>query len=591
MRELGGTYLLLALALLQGGCLGALAWRALRLDESDAPLNPCLRWFFWICAGLALDMSALFVAGVLGVLTPTTLGIVTLAPVVGAALVFRPGVACLRGWRITDVLALTALFLLLGAEAIVVPGRFDDTMYHLPLAAAYAEHHGIVRSDFIRFSLFPQNMELLFAVGLMVGGEIQAQTFAVLPVLVVVLGLLGASVWLTESPVPGMVAAAVMWSLPAIRASIGLAYNDCGLLLFCLGATLALAVWDTGSPRRRGWLCLCAALAGTAAGVKLFGGVFAAVLVPYILVRSRSWRDIAAFCATAFVFAAGWYIRSAVIAGDPFSPLGGAVFGYFLWDQGDIAGQIAEQASYGVPKDVPHLLSGLLTARAEVLLVGLAGLVLILPRHRAARPLAWAFLSYYVAWFFTTQVDRYLAPIFATGCLLTGLTIHHCGARQAMARLALRLPRLAPVLPGLICALVLLPAAGVVAVRSQNVLADWQATLQTRPGYRLIEAANGMAPPHGARLVQLGFEADVYFFHGTMIGDWFGPGRYRDMTVCAPDCRVLPAAQMVAVLRRFDSDLLLVNTRRFALDLSEYQREFIVAAKDADGVLLRRRTE
>ena len=30
----------------------------------------------------------------------------------------------------------------------------------------------------------------------------------------------------------------------------------------------------------------------------------------------------------------------------------------------------------------------------------------------------------------------------------------------------------------------------------------------------------------GDRLVQVGFENRFYFFRGTLVGDWFGPGRY-----------------------------------------------------------------
>ena len=56
--------------------------------------------------------------------------------------------------------------------------------------------------------------------------------------------------------------------------------------------------------------------------------------------------------------------------------------------------------------------------------------------------------------------------------------------------------------------------------------------MELRPGYAVLSRANELRSTFGDRLVQVGFENGFYFFRGTLIGDWFGPGRYSQMMIC-----------------------------------------------------------
>ena len=74
----------------------------------------------------------------------------------------------------------------------------DDTMYHLPLARSLVEHHAIVVEQYLRFPLFPQNADLLMALGLQLGDVRLAQFLANICFFVIACGLVGCSWEITK---------------------------------------------------------------------------------------------------------------------------------------------------------------------------------------------------------------------------------------------------------------------------------------------------------------------------------------------------------------------------------------------------------
>jgi hypothetical protein len=87
-------------------------------------------------------------------------------------------------------------------------------------------------------------------------------------------------------------------------------------------------------------------------------------------------------------------------------------------------------------------------------------------------------------------------------------------------------------------------------------------------------------------MFQIGFGGGIYFFNGTVIGDWFGPGRYRDMIDRSQRWRLRPANAIKAQMDRFNSRMLLVNTDFIAVDLGDLQQDFDVQLQTRQGVLL-----
>jgi hypothetical protein len=122
----------------------------------------------------------------------------------------------------------------------------------------------------------------------------------------------------------------------------------------------------------------------------------------------------------------------------------------------------------------------------------------------------------------------------------------------------------------------------------QSSDSQWLATLERRPGYQLYSSANTLIPAYGDHIVQVGFENGVYFFHGTVIGDWFGPGRYRQMLKCdASGCGVIDPVQMIEIMDRLGAKMLMVSTARYSnFDPRVYEPYFDTLAVASDGLLM-----
>ncbi len=567
----------------------------------DAP-NAVLRGFLAISAGFAANLAALCILGLLGLLVWQW--VLLVGAVFFAAMALQPHTTQMswmpirfsppsRLWLCASLVL--ALFVLVVWPSNVAPGHWDDTMYHLPLARFYVESHGIALAPYLRFPLFPQHMHLLLALGLMLGGEPTAQMFANLPLFFLAVGMLGCSLWLTGSLFWGVLASLLLLFASPIKSTWGYAYIDNGLALCCWAAAVAMALalapcQHVAARACLPWVIVAAWLASAAASIKLFGAVFAVCLaVPlwWYLRVGRTAKVLCSYAGIVVVIGSVWYVRSYWISGDPLHPLGGKLFGYFLWDAADLVGQYDEQEYRGVGR-APWLFFRALKAAGvqwwALAVVGLLGIRRVPPSIGSMQI---GFAIYVLFWFFGTQVNRYLAPVFGPAAFLSALTLA-TGVRRVWIFLPGRIARQWRPVYGDVLAVGLVVSALLVIVPAGNERARHRADmLASRSGYSLMAEANRLAPTWGHRVVQLGFENAIYFFDGTAIGDWFGPGRYREMLNCElTPCKLADPAVLQAALLKFDSRMLVVNTRRFSIDLPAYQSIFELVYRTPDGVLL-----
>ena len=180
------------------------------------------------------------------------------------------------------------------------------------------------------------------------GGEIVAQFLASVPLFITCLGLIGALRWTTGATWPGFFAPVFLFGLGPI--TLGYAYVDNGLMLYCWATLLATAIFIAhgNSGWRCPWLVIAGFMAGMAMGTKYFGVVFISLPALWLLVVRRDWRATLVYGGTALIFGSWWYIRAWVISGDPVHPFGGNVFGYFLWDAEDLIGQVDDVTRKGL---------------------------------------------------------------------------------------------------------------------------------------------------------------------------------------------------------------------------------------------------
>lgn len=583
------------------GYATSLGWLLLqRLQGPHAAQLPALlSTFVSASTGFAVTGTALFVLGLIGALHSWGLGLGLGLLWLGAAWLARPAIRWPRWhpprwatWPSAVVLAVLGLSLVW--RSIGPPGMWDDTSYHLPVARHYLQHAGLEVNPWLRFPLFAHHVNLLLAVALHWGSEVHAQAVAnAIPLTLIAMGLVGLSQWQFRTCVPGWLAVGLLSVQAPLKEALGYAYIDNWLMLYVWAAFVALYLALQAAPaQRRTWVMVCAVLAGAAASSKLFGA-FIVVLLGLVLLSLWGPKNklVWTYGAVAALFGLGWYVRSFIISGDPLHPAGGDLFGHYLWNADDLLQQKAEQRTHGGSTNPLDLWASLLHAGIAPLAAGL--LVLVQPRlwRTAALPLALLMLVYWLLWQAFFPPVRYTLPVLPLGAYLVVTFFHEAGLGETWQRLQ-RVRVLSALGHGLAAAAAVLVCATVPRQAFEGFterVTHWQANLHARSGYALMQAANQRVSSHGQVLVHLGYENAIYFFQGTAIGDWFGPGRYAQMMKCEQRCGLATPEVILPLLDRMNARMIAVNAARFAFDPEPYRQAFdIQQVGPTDYLLLRR---
>ncbi|WP_346839531.1 hypothetical protein [Microbulbifer sp. SAOS-129_SWC] len=552
--------------------------------------NRYLMLFFSATTGLVVNLLVLFALGIFGWLNPAAIAVGACALFFLAAWIIRHDsrylLPTISNWKYTDGLILVALLLGSIVAAIHPPGHWDDTMYHLPLARYYLEQKAIVVNDYLRFPLFPQYGDLLVMLGLMLGHEVGAQLFATIPLLLICIGLFGASLWKTRSLIVGMIAIYFLYRLGPVKSTLGYAYIDNTLALFSWGAVLALVMPKTSISFK--WILISGFFAGAAAGSKYFGLVLAGLMFLYILLFQRNIKMLVMFSGAAILTGVWWYVRNIVIAGDPFHPAGGSVFGYYLWNAADLKLQVSEQARHGVSPTSLNIFAALGKAKAKSLILAIVSL-LIFKLPKALKPMRALFIAYIVFWFFVTQVERYLAPVYGVGVFLSAYVLYWAVWRGPVSQYFIGKGKLGGQAFAIVVALVFATVIFSAPLkRARWSIVDWQRDYKDQPGHHLFSKANNSIDTYGDRMLQIGFENAIYYFNGTVIGDWYGPGRYRQFFVGKGARRsLLPPKKMLQVMHHFDASILTLSKKRnIKFSRDDYLKYFDVFSEDKYGLVL-----
>jgi hypothetical protein len=564
--------------------------------QFDAAINPAVAFFLSTTTGIAVVCKILFVLGVAKALNPWMIAFsLSLAFLMAATVLWRSGarfkINKAPGALIQGSLTFVS-FLLVGLTltwlCIKPPGMWDDTSYHLPYARHYLEEGQLSINPWLRFPLFPHNGNLLFTLMLAWGSEVRAQVMATaIPLTLTAIGLYGACQEFLKSRLAGWLSVGLLFSLSPVQETLGYAYIDNLLMMFCWAAMLAMAMaFQQQKFQLNAWLIICGLIAGTAAGTKLFGAVIT-ILIGACFLLSWGWRNKAVwvYAATAAVFGLEWYVRSFLISGDPVHPLGGKIFGHYLWNAADLASQHQEQATHGTSKNPMLIMASL--QKAGIWLIFPSLLALLQPRLWSAptRALALIVFFFIAAWQTSSQVARYTTPILPAAAFLSIAWIYYAGPALIQRRLHKGLEVFHWFTILLFFALVAAWAYGHrYTVSAQTKM--WRENLENRSGFKVMQEANSKSSQLGNVLVQLGYENAVYFFKGKVIGDWFGPGRYSQMLDCVTSCQVESPENLRILLVHFESKMLAINGVRFKFTPSEYVSTFDVIEVSKNNYLL-----
>jgi len=290
------------------------------------------RWAVPSALGLAALAHLGLLLGFAGLLRPVPVLLLVAAVHLLGIPVWR-GLAVGRPrWPLTvGAVALAPLLLL----ALYPPTGFDATLYHLPFARGFVASGGVPFLPDLRFPVFPQANEMLFALVMLFAPDVAAHGVQWL-----MTALAAALIWAWgrdafASPAAGWLAAAIFLGNPIVAYLAGSGYVEAGLTLFVTAALYAVKRWR-GSGERR-WLVLAAVFAATAADTKYLGLFFVGIIggvigltVLYGRPRPR-WASVLLFGVIAAAVLAPWYGRIYAWTGNPFFPFFPQVFGRSEW--------------------------------------------------------------------------------------------------------------------------------------------------------------------------------------------------------------------------------------------------------------------
>lgn len=560
--------------------------QGLRVRRTD----PWLQWALACTSGMGLVALALQALAVAGLLRRGPLNAVLLlglllaawqvwrggqawrlgrqraaqAPAVSAP----PGTAWLRG--LCAALALVMLIPTLVAP-LSPPFEWDEMMYHLPHARQWAESGQLSVNRWLRYPWFPYNYDLLYAAGLILRGDLFTH----------LLHALGG--WLTTLMVYrlGLRYAGPLTALGATAIWIGMnlwffsnAYVDLGVALFVTGAAAACLLWLEDGSAGRGWLLVSAFLMGVAVGSKYQSLFFLPLYFAVLLWRDRRPATLAWVTAALLLPSLYWYVRNAVLTGDPFSPLGGQVFGFHDWNARDHWLQFEDLKRVANWPEFP-LWPLLLTPLLRPWRSGLAWTC-------AAAFSAYALLS----WYFTSHYDRYLVPSMPVLALLSAWTCVELLRRSTQA-LARHWPALTPARRrgGRWVGLAL--ATGLVVTYAHQ---EWQHYAwrvsptqaqrdqflrQQIVAYDLLQHLRTLP---GLKIYQWGLEDAIYYAPNPIWGEVFGPWRQSDLVD-------LSAPALAAHLRQQGFNTLVVRDNVLARlrTLPDFERHFQLLSAGLGG--------
>lgn len=280
------------------------------------------RWLFW----------ALLVGG--GVLLWSELR--ALAQMVGQATWPRP-----RGaWPTFLTLFVTATLLLALATTLLPPTEWDSLVYHLVGPDRYLKAHGLTFEFDNYYLFFPAFTEMLFTAGMALKGDVVSRLihFGYLLLTLGALGAFAARYWERRL---GLLAVALFVSIPTAVQIATWSYVDLALTFYNLAALYALLNWldqENTQSHPAGWLVVAGLFAGVSPSIK-YTGVVSPLVLGTVLAWSLFRRRLTArrfltgaltTGALALAVAAPWYIKNAVVTGNPLYPL---VWGGREWNE------------------------------------------------------------------------------------------------------------------------------------------------------------------------------------------------------------------------------------------------------------------
>jgi hypothetical protein len=350
----------------------------------------------------------------------------------------------LRDWAPWQLALLGLLVAYVGLDVLAVSAPIsspDALLYHAADPALFEKAHHIYAVPWNSSSYEPFSVEMLVLDGFLLWNPVQG-AFAPLLLALVALAAVSGFAHRVAGRSGALLAGAIFFAQPFLVWEATSVFIESGIAL-----AVALAAWNLfrfARHQERSALVLAGVFAGGAAGMKYLGLIAALTLsavVVAVLARRLTPRLALAFGLPALAVALPWYVKNAVLTGNPFYP---HVFGGLNSSASSELTSTMQTFGHGHGVLDFVLLPARLLADAKPfdggqylspLFLVFAPVALFL-RARLAVRVAWAgVLLYVVVWFVTTQQARFLVPLMPTLAVLGALGILALAREGRLGRL------------------------------------------------------------------------------------------------------------------------------------------------------------
>lgn len=421
------------------------------------------------------------------------------------------------------------------------PAAFDETLYHLPLARAFARTGALPFVAELRVPVFPPLTELLFAGMLLVFDNVATHLVSLLAVMLTTLMVV---IWGRKDYFwrTGALAGALYLGNPIVTQLSSTAYVEPTLTLFVTAALYSVSrYWRDRSTK---WVVLAAFLSATAAGTKYLGLFFVpAALLLIILspsdgLRATRTRTIAVFSVVVAATLLPVYARIIYLTGNPVFPFLPGVFGSTPWDPAPppystIAGRLVRTINLPWKAVFEPAEVGRQAPFSPFMLILVPLLVYAWIKRSTSRAVLMTCAVFAVV---VPPDARYFMPILPVVCFTISVPLERI-SQWTILHTRMRMQQ--SLLIWMCCGVLLLPGwlytARAIFKRGRPPVgvAERDSFLSRQlPVYRAIEVLNRS---FGTHFIVYAVHAEnmAYWADGTLLGDWTGPASFA---------RVLPLA-------------------------------------------------
>ena len=238
------------------------------------------------------------------------------------------------------VACLLLLFcLLFGLLIALTPAIGNDALtYHLGAPKLYLENHGFYFIPGKLCSNYPLNNEMLYIIGLLLGGDIAAKGIHFAMTVFILIGMYQFTKHYLPNALFIFLPLLLFYSIPSVFVNSHMAYSDLTITFYIFLSVYAFLNWFSGKQVQ--WLVICGVLTGLSMATK-----YSALLLPFmgclgILCVSRRQKIdnrqallfLGLYVLSALVVGSPFYIKNWILTGNPLYPFLYPIFGGTGWD-------------------------------------------------------------------------------------------------------------------------------------------------------------------------------------------------------------------------------------------------------------------